>query len=83
MPKLKLGAIENDKPVKVTMNCQQVFTVISLAMLISWRPRGLSIGGPTLLRGFVIAAFMPLGASQLDQYLTHGRYADAAMPMLR
>jgi hypothetical protein len=36
-----------------------------------------------LLRGFVIAAFVLLGASQVDQYLTHGRYTDAAMSMLR
>ena len=40
-------------------------------------------GMPTMLKGFVIAVLVLLGASQLDQYLTHGRYADAAMAMLR
>jgi hypothetical protein len=38
---------------------------------------------PTMLKGFVVAALMLLGASQLDQYLTHGRYTDAAISMLR
>ncbi|WOH46930.1 hypothetical protein [Bradyrhizobium sp. sBnM-33] len=36
-----------------------------------------------MFKGFVIAALMLLGASQLDQYLTHGRYTDAATSMLR
>jgi hypothetical protein len=30
-----------------------------------------------------MAALMLLGASQLDQYLTDGRYTDAAISMLR
>jgi hypothetical protein len=36
-----------------------------------------------MFKGFVMAAVMLLGASQLDQYLTHGRYTDAAMSMLK
>jgi hypothetical protein len=36
-----------------------------------------------MLKGFVVAALVLLGAAQLDQYLTHGRYTDAAMSMLR
>jgi hypothetical protein len=36
-----------------------------------------------MFRGFVIAVVLLLGASQLDQYLTHGRYTDAAISMLR
>ena len=36
-----------------------------------------------MIKGFVIAVLVLLGASQLDQYLTHGRYTDAAMSMLR
>jgi hypothetical protein len=36
-----------------------------------------------MFKGLVIAALVLLGASQLDQYLTHGRYTDAAMSMLR
>jgi hypothetical protein len=36
-----------------------------------------------MLRGFVIAVLALLGASRLDQYLTHGRYTDAAISMLR
>jgi hypothetical protein len=36
-----------------------------------------------MFKGFVMAALMLLGASQLDQYLTHGRYTDAAISMLR
>jgi hypothetical protein len=36
-----------------------------------------------MFNGLVIAALVLLGASQLDQYLTHGRYTDAAMSMLR
>jgi hypothetical protein len=36
-----------------------------------------------MFKGFVIAVLLLFGASQLDRYLTHGRYTDAAMPMLR
>jgi hypothetical protein len=36
-----------------------------------------------MLKGFVIAVLLLLGVSQVDQYLTHGRYTDAAMSMLR
>jgi hypothetical protein len=36
-----------------------------------------------MLKGFAIVVLLLLGASQLDQYLTHGRYTDAAMSMLR
>jgi hypothetical protein len=36
-----------------------------------------------MFKGFVIAALVLLGASQLDQYFTHGRYTDAAMAMVR
>jgi hypothetical protein len=62
----------------------------------NWRqriPKGFNptspVGGlfplerPTMFKGFVMAALMLLGASQLDQYLTHGRYTDASMSMLR
>jgi hypothetical protein len=43
---------------------------------------GLSMGR-TMIKGFVIAALALLGASQVDQYLTNGRYTDGAMAMLR
>jgi hypothetical protein len=36
-----------------------------------------------MFKGFVIAALVLLAASQVDQYLTHGRYTDATMAMLR
>jgi hypothetical protein len=36
-----------------------------------------------MLKGFVVAVVALLGASQLDQYLTHGRYTDGAISMLR
>jgi len=36
-----------------------------------------------MFKGFVMAALMLLGSSQLDQYLSHGRYTDATMSMLR
>jgi hypothetical protein len=36
-----------------------------------------------MLKGFAIAVIALLGASQLDQYLTHFRYTDVAMAMLR
>ncbi|MEH2542470.1 hypothetical protein V1278_004510 [Bradyrhizobium sp. AZCC 1577] len=36
-----------------------------------------------MFKGFVIAALMLFGASQVDHYLTHGRYTDAAISMLR
>ena len=36
-----------------------------------------------MFKGFVMAVLLLLGASQLDQYLTNGRYTDAATSMLR
>jgi hypothetical protein len=36
-----------------------------------------------MFKGFVIAVLVVLGAAQLDQYLTNGRYTDGAMSMLR
>jgi len=36
-----------------------------------------------MFKGFVIAVLLVLGASQLDAYLTHGRYTNSAMSMLR
>ena len=39
--------------------------------------------GPTMIKGFAIAALALLGASQVDQYLTHGRDTDATMMMVR
>jgi hypothetical protein len=36
-----------------------------------------------MIKGFAIAALALFGASQADQYLTHGRYTDATMAMLR
>jgi hypothetical protein len=36
-----------------------------------------------MFKGLMIAALVLLGASQLDQYLTNGRYTDAATSMLR
>jgi hypothetical protein len=36
-----------------------------------------------MIKGFVIAVLVLLGASQVDQYLTNGRYTDGAMAMLR
>jgi hypothetical protein len=36
-----------------------------------------------MFKGFVFAVLLLLGASQLDLYLTHGRYTDGAMSMLR
>jgi hypothetical protein len=36
-----------------------------------------------MIKGFAIAVLVLLGAAQLDQYLTDGRYTDAAMSMLR
>jgi hypothetical protein len=36
-----------------------------------------------MFKGFLIAVLLLLGAAQLDQYLTHGRYTDAAISMLR
>jgi hypothetical protein len=40
-------------------------------------------GTPTMLKGFVIAVLLLLGASQVDQYCCHGKYTDGAMAMLR
>ena len=36
-----------------------------------------------MFKGFVIAVLVLLSAAQLGQYLTHGRYTDAAISMLR
>ena len=36
-----------------------------------------------MFKGFVIAVLLVLGAAQLDQYLTYGRYTDGTMAMLR
>jgi len=36
-----------------------------------------------MFKGFVIAVLVLLGAAHLNQYLTNGRYPDAAMAMLR
>ncbi|MGF6432264.1 hypothetical protein ABIE91_007484 [Bradyrhizobium elkanii] len=36
-----------------------------------------------MIKGFAIAVLVVLGASQVDQYLTHGRYTDATLAMLR
>lgn len=36
-----------------------------------------------MFKGFAIAVLLLLAASQLDRYLTHGRYTDAAISMLR
>lgn len=43
---------------------------------------GLSMG-PTMIKGFAIAVLALLGATQVDQYLTNGRYTDGAMAMVR
>ncbi len=42
MAKLKLGALEDDKPVKVTSNFKRVFTAIFAPMLRLWRNRTVS-----------------------------------------
>jgi hypothetical protein len=39
---------------------------------------GLSMG-PTIIKGFAIVVLALLGASQVDQYLTTGRYSDGAV----
>lgn len=36
-----------------------------------------------MFKGFVIAVLLLLSVAQLDQYLTNGRYTDAAMAMLQ
>jgi hypothetical protein len=36
-----------------------------------------------MFKGFVVAVLVLFGTSQLDQYLTNGRYTDGAMAMLR
>ncbi len=36
-----------------------------------------------MIKGFAVAALVVLGASQVDQCLTHGRYTDATLAMLR
>ena len=36
-----------------------------------------------MFKGFTAAGVALISAAQLDQYLSHGRYTDAAMSMLR
>ena len=36
-----------------------------------------------MIKGFVIAVLLVLGASQVDRYCCHGKYTDGAMSMLR
>jgi hypothetical protein len=36
-----------------------------------------------MFKGFMIAVVALLTASQVDQYLTHGRYTDGVVAMLR
>jgi hypothetical protein len=36
-----------------------------------------------MFKGILVAGLVLLGAALLDQYLTHGLYADAAMSMVR
>jgi len=36
-----------------------------------------------MFKGILVAVLVLLGAALLDQYLTHGRYTDAAVSMLR
>ena len=36
-----------------------------------------------MFKGFTVAVVALIGTAQLDQYLSHGRYSDAAMAMLR
>lgn len=36
-----------------------------------------------MFKGFTVAVVALISTAQLDQYLTHGRYTDAATDMLR
>lgn len=36
-----------------------------------------------MFKGFTVAVVALVSSAQLDQYLTNGRYTDAAMAMLR
>ncbi|WP_274535509.1 hypothetical protein [Bradyrhizobium canariense] len=36
-----------------------------------------------MFKGFIVAVVALISTAQIDQYLTHGRYTDAAMAMLR
>ncbi|MGY4368933.1 hypothetical protein ACVW1A_004998 [Bradyrhizobium sp. LB1.3] len=36
-----------------------------------------------MFKGFTVFAVALISTAQVDQYLTHGRYTDAAMAMLR
>ena len=36
-----------------------------------------------MFKGFMVAVVALISTAQVDQYLTHGRYTDAAMVMLR
>ena len=36
-----------------------------------------------MFKGFMAAVVALISTTQLDQYLSHGRYTDAAMAMLR
>ncbi|WP_369722957.1 hypothetical protein AB8Z38_02490 [Bradyrhizobium sp. LLZ17] len=36
-----------------------------------------------MLKGFAVVVMALISTAQVDQYLTHGRYTDAAMVMLR
>ncbi|MEY9181798.1 MULTISPECIES: hypothetical protein [Bradyrhizobium] len=36
-----------------------------------------------MFKGFTVAVAALISTAQLDQYLTHGRYTDAAIAMLR
>ncbi|MDH2357828.1 hypothetical protein QCM80_46200 [Bradyrhizobium sp. SSUT112] len=38
--------------------------------------------GP-MFKGFTVVVVALISTAQVDQYLTHGRYTDAAMAMLR
>jgi uncharacterized protein (DUF2336 family) len=40
-------------------------------------------GDALMLKGFTVFVVALISTAQVDQYLTHGRYTDAAMAMLR
>jgi len=40
-------------------------------------------GDAPMLKGFTVFVVALISTAQVDQYLTHGRYTDAAMAMLR
>jgi hypothetical protein len=46
-------------------------------------PVGGLLRRPTMFKGILVAGLVLLGAALLDQYLTNGRYTDAAMSMAR